>query len=122
AGCSTLTDRAKPPGGAAHDIVSSKYASLVVEIDYPSGSEPNAQAVADLKSALQDVTGRDAAHVTIVQSPDIPSEPGRAYSISDIEALESAHRSRHTSGDTVAVYVAYVAGTSTDDTDSGKVL
>jgi hypothetical protein len=122
AGCSALNDRVTQPGSAAKDIVSTKYANLRVELDYPSGSEPNAQAVAELKAALQEVTGRDDAHVTIAQSPDIPAEPNRAYSISDIQALENAHRSSHTGGDTVSVYVVYVAGSSTDDSGSSKVL
>jgi hypothetical protein len=112
-----------PVGSSAHDLVSPRaHGTLVVEIDHPPGSEPNAAAVSTLRSTLQEVTGRDAAHVKIVQDASIPSEPDKRYSFSEIETLEKAHRDHHTSGDEAALYVVYVAGSSTEDTSEGKVL
>ena len=110
-------------GSAAHDLVSGKaYPNLVVEIDYPSGYDPNPEAVSTLKATLQEVSGRDSAHVQIAQSASIPAEPSKQYRWSEIEALESQKRDRHTGGDTAVLYVIYVAGSSEGDTDQGKVL
>jgi len=123
AGCSTITDRTSSVGSAAKELVSNaKYASLLVEIDYPTGYEPNADALAAFKEALTQVSGRDAAHILFAQDPSIPAETNRAYSYNDIQALENAHRDKHSGGDTAALYIVYVAGSSEKDTSDGKVL
>lgn len=110
-------------GCAAKAFVSSAdYATLVVEIDYPSGYEPNPESVSTLKAALQDISGRDAAHVQIQQKAQIPAEAGKRYSFAEIEALEAKHRETHTSGDTASLYIMFVAGGSESDSDNGKVL
>jgi hypothetical protein len=118
-----LKDRISQPGSEAKDLVSpARYAKLHVELDHPAGAAPDAAAIDVLRSTIMDVTGRDSAHVDIQQSADIPAEPDKKYTWDEIQALENAHRSRHTSGDTVALYVVYVAGGSQDDSSSGKVL
>lgn len=125
AGCTTgpFADRVSQPGSAARELVDpGRHANLVVEIDYPAGHVPNAEAKSVLKSTLQDVTGRSASQVTFVEEASLPVEAGKKYTYEEIEALEQRHRSRHTSGDTAVLYVVYVAGGSAGDTDQGRVL
>lgn len=125
AGCNVgpLVDRTSRPGSAAHALVSpSAYAKLVVEIDHPAGSAPNAEAINVLKSTLVEVTGRSADAIQIIQEATIPSEPNKKYTYDEIEELEDQHRSRHTGGDTAVLYVVYVAGGQADDTDRSRTL
>lgn len=123
AGCShsSFTNRFTSPGDAARDLVSSRdYDNLVIEIDHPPGYAPDAAALSDFKSAIAAVVGKKS--VTIHQEASIPAERSRRYSFSEIEGLERSHRDRYSSGEDAVLYVVYVAGGSSEDTDNGKVL
>lgn len=125
AGCTTgpFADRVSQPGSAARELVDPRlHANLVVEIDYPAGHGPNAEAKAVLKSTLQEVTGRSASQVTLVEDASIPAEAGRKYTYEEIEELEARHRNRNTAGDTAVLYILYLAGGSSADTDESRVL
>lgn len=122
AGCSSITG-GNGAGSAAQEIVDPRlHAKLVVEIDYPVGAAPNAEAKSVLRSTLAEVTGRDASRIELVESADIPSEPNRKYTVNDIIALENEHRDRRTAGDTAALYVVYVAGGYSEDDGDSRVL
>lgn len=125
AGCNTgfLGDRISNPGDAAKELVDPRvHPKLVVEIDFPSGAAPNAEAKALLKSTLAEVTGRDASRIEFVEEGEIPSAPDKKYTINELIALENEHRDRHTSGDTAALYILYVAGGASDDSGDARVL
>lgn len=109
------------PGDRAADLVSAKdYPKLLVEIDHPPNAAPHPAALELLKSTLREVTAKTSIDVDL--DPSIPSEPSKRYSFSEIEALEAKHRDHRSSGDTAVLYVVYVAGGSSEDTDEGKVL
>jgi len=52
-----------------------------------------------------------------VASPGVPP-----YSIDTIRSFETSHRTAHSSGSQIAVYVLFVDGGSTSDNSNGKVL
>ena len=111
------------PGSAAKQILDPReYPKLVVEIDHPAGYAPNAEAKQVLKNTLMEVTGRDAASITLVEDASIPAEPSRKYSYDEIAALEQRHRDHRTGGDTATLYVIYLAGGSTGDEGDNLVL
>jgi hypothetical protein len=124
-GCTSgpLADRISHVGAANHDLVSARaYPKFYVEVDSPPGAAPNGDALSAFRDALAQVSGRSAGDITLDTSDtSIPAED-RAYSDQEIQDLESKHRSHHTGGDTAALYVLYVAGGSTADSGSGKVL
>lgn len=122
AGCTLPWTRvADGPGDAARELVSgAEYPKLVVEIDHPPNAGPNAHAVDVLRSTLREVTSKSSIEIKL--DPSIPSEPSKRYTFRDIEKLEDEHRDHHTGGDTAVLYVVYVAGGSSEDTDDGKVL
>lgn len=122
AGCALPWERGDGgPGSAAVQLISGgTYPKLVVEIDHPSGAAPNAQALDVLRSTLAEVTSKTS--IDVVLEAEIPSEPSKKYTFEEIEALEDAHRDRFTEGDTSVLYIVYVAGGSSEDTDSGFVL
>lgn len=123
AGCQLPGSGGGRVGSAAKQLLDPReHAKLVVEIDYPVGYGPNAQAKQVLKDALVQVTGRDASQVEFVEEAEIPAEAGKKYTLNEIVALEDEHRDRKTGGDTAALYVLYVAGGSTDDGGDSRVL
>ena len=128
AGCSLLPNALNPDsrsavGSDAKDLVSAgKYPNLLIQLDYPSGYEPNDAALSDFVSVIAQATGRDASHITFDKEAVIPAEPGKKYTWDEIQGLENAHRTKHTGGDTAAVYMVYVAGGSQEDTGNGVVL
>jgi hypothetical protein len=120
---STVHDKTGSVGSSAKELASgAKYPKLHVEIDFPTGSEPNDQALGDWQLAIADATGRSASNVILTKNAVIPSEPGRKYSTSDIVSLEDAHRTVHTSGDTAGLFILYVAGGSDADSSDGSAL
>ena len=124
AGCTgPLFDNVSQVGDAAKALVDgSNYPKMVIEIDHPQGYGPDSPALSILKSALVEISGRDASDISIITEASIPSEPDKRYSFAEVRALEDAHRSRHTSGDTVVLYFVYVAGHSDQDSNDGSVL
>lgn len=120
-GCAFL-DRPTPPGAEGDEIVGTKYAKLLVEIDHPPGYAPNDEALNVLRNTLIDVTGRSGANVQITKDASIPAQAGKKYSWAEIQALEDAYRGRRSGGDTAVLYVVYVAGGSEDDDGDARVL
>ena len=124
AGCNGLV----PGGGGglgsgARELVDPRlHANLVVEIDYPPGAGPNADAKAHLRSTLAEVTGRDASRIEFVEEAEVPAQSSKKYTLNDIIALETEHRDRRTSGDTAVLYVLYVAGGYSADDGDSRVL
>lgn len=110
-------------GSAAKSLVDpSSYARLVVEIDYPQGSAPNAEAKQLLLQTLSQVSGRDASHIDLIEKADIPAEPNKKYTLNEIVALENEHRDHQTKGDTAALYIVYLAGGYEGDDGDSRVL
>ena len=123
AGCNGIIPTGGGPGDAARELVDPRlHAKLVVELDYPAGSAPNAEAKSVLKSTLAEVTGRDASRIEIVESADIPADKSKKYSLNEIRALETEHRDRRSSGDTAVLYVLYLAGGYSEDAGDSRVL
>lgn len=110
-------------GSAAKDILDPRErAKLVVEIDFPQGAGMNSDARTTLRSTLAEVTGRAANEIVFQEEAEIPSEPGRKYSVQELASLESQHRDHKTSGDTAAIYILYVAGGYSEDDGDSRVL
>lgn len=123
AGCNLPYGNNTPVGSKGKELVDpGEHAKLLVEIDYPAGYAPNAEAISVLKAALADVRGQAQSSIEIVQEASIPAEPGRKYTYDEIAALEDAHRSRFTSGDTAVFHIVYVAGGAEGDTSESKTL
>lgn len=117
-----LPDRSRV-GSAAKELVDGVgKPNLVIEIDHPPGAGPNAEARAVLLRTLVEVSGRPSGSIRVVETPSIPSEPGKKYTIEEIVALEDEHRAHRASGDTAVLYVLYVAGGYEGDTESSRVL
>lgn len=123
AGCNGIRPGGGGPGDGAHELVDPRvHAKLVVELDYPAGAAPNAEAKSTLRSTLAEITGRDVSKVEFVESADIPADRAKKYSLSEIRQLEAEHRDRRSGGDTAVLYIMYVAGGYTEDAGDSRVL
>lgn len=124
AGCfeGVFPDRSRPGSAAADLVDGARYPRLVVEIDYPAGYGPNAEAKSVLRSTLAEVSGRDASRIELVEEAEIPAQPNKKYTLNEIVALEDEHRDRRTAGDTAVLYIAYVAGGYSEDEGDSRVL
>lgn len=117
--------RISGPGDFAADYLrSTHFRSLVVEIDYPAGKAPSPEAVNLLQERLAERCDKPDG-VTVQVDDAIPaSEFPPVLSVSDLAALEQAHRSTfsNAASETAAFYILYVSGHSDADSADGAVL
>ena len=123
AGCANLIPGGGGPGAAARELVDPRlHANLLVEIDYPVGYAPNADAKSVLRHTLAEVTGRDPSRIEFLEEAEIPAERNKKYTLNELIALETEHRDRRTAGDTAVLYVLYVAGGYSRDDGDSRIL
>ena len=123
AGCLDLLPDRSRVGSAAKELVDgAAKPRLVVEIDHPSGYAPNAEAKSILRQTLAEVSGRDPSRIEFVEEAEIPAQPNKRYTLTEIVALEDEHRDRRSSGDAAVLYVLYVAGGYEGDEGDSRVL
>lgn len=103
----------RPVGASANDILAnSKYTSLKIEVQYMSGFEPDATALAHLQSMLSTVTNK--SNISIV-TKEIQASPNTTLSVSQLIDIERTNRTAFTSGSELAIYILY---TSTNYVDN----
>lgn len=108
-------------GDSAKDILSNeKYKSITIEIIYMTGFAPTSEAVADLKTLVSARCNKSKG-ITVVMK-EIPASGQASYSLTDIAALESEHRSQYTYRKDIAVCFLFVDGPSADNQGSSVIL
>jgi len=120
-----IAARFSGPGDFAADYLrSTHFTSLVVEIDYPAGKAPSAAAVALLQERLSERCDKPDGISIIVDDAIPASEFPAVISVSDLAAIEQAHRDRFSdaASKTAVFYVLYVSGHSDADSQDGFVL
>ncbi|MFT4975191.1 MAG: hypothetical protein ACI8S6_001078 [Myxococcota bacterium] len=111
-------------GDFAYDyLTDGDYVTLVVEIDWVSGNEPEASAVAELQSVLEELC-RKPGGVEIVLDDEVPPQGSPVWTYEAAEELELSWRDRYhdADGGTAVMYFLFLDGSSEKDTDSGRVL
>ena len=103
----------RPVGASANELLASgKYTSLKIEVQYMTGFEPDAAALAHLQSTLSSLLNKPDG-ISIV-TKEIPASTNSFLSLSDVISIERNHRSVFTSGSELAVYVLYTNGNYSD--------
>ncbi|OYU79778.1 MAG: membrane metalloprotease [Flavobacterium sp. BFFFF1] len=111
----------KATGSSANDFLSAdKYSSLVIEVFYVGDLQPNAQTLQNLKQFMQARLHKPGG-ITIEQK-QISSPQGTPYTINEIADLESEIRTRYNSEDTLALFVLFVDGNFSSDTNTTLTL
>ncbi len=104
------------PGEFAADFIRrSRFTKLLVEIDYAIGHAPAASVLTLLRERLEDRCDKPGG-VTVVLDDPIPLSQFKTtpQNVSDIEALENAHRDNFADANTqtAVLYIILVKGTS----------
>ncbi len=103
----------RPVGTSAGDLLSSsKYTSLKIEVQYMSGYQPDAAALAHLQETLAGLLNKPSG-ITVI-TKEIPAASNPALSVNDIYTIEKSNRTAFTNGNELAVYCLYTNGNSTD--------
>jgi hypothetical protein len=109
-------------GSLARDyLTAAPYTSMFVEVDHIQGQAPDQAALDLLRARLLERCDKPGG-ITI-QVDDAIADPGiTTWRLSDIQAVEAAHRDAYSSGSTAVLYFLYVDGGSEWDSGSSKVL
>lgn len=106
-------DNNKAVGAAANDLLSStKYTSLKIEIQYMPGFAPDAGAINNLTSFINNNLNKTGG-VSIVQA-QVATGGKAVYSLDNLAALEKKNRTAYTSGTQLAIYLLISDGSYTN--------
>ncbi|MCW5520684.1 membrane metalloprotease [Aureitalea sp. L0-47] len=111
----------KALGESAEDLLSDDiYDRLVVEIVYSNGFRPKQLSLDTFRTFLNQRLNKPGGISIIETMIDPPT--GEPYSISEIRDIESNVRTRYTNDNTIAVYVFFANGNSSNDTQTTVTL
>ncbi|MCB0395390.1 MAG: membrane metalloprotease [Flavobacteriales bacterium] len=96
------------------------FTKLNVEVQYVTGFAPTAATIANLKSFLEKYLNKPGG-IAIVQT-EVSSSGKSVYTIDDVKAIETAHRSQKTDGSTLTAYFLFADGDYAGNAGSSKVL
>lgn len=117
---STVENR-KPTGASANDLLSdSVYKKLVVELAYIDGFKPTEKSLNAFKSFINERTYKPNG--VEIRLKAIPTKEKETYTINDIVTLEEQYRTMYNTQETITVWVLFVNGKSSKDTDASFVL
>jgi hypothetical protein len=108
-------------GVSAEDILSSNnYSKLTVEFVYFGLYRPTDLAISNFRNFLTERLNKPGG-ITIIET-SIPEAEGSPFTAAELISVENENRTIYTSGDTIAVYVFFANGVSSNDTDTRVTL
>jgi hypothetical protein len=97
------------------------YSSLLVEVDWIQGEDPDQNALNLLEQRLNERC-RKPGGITIKLDSVIPAQGITTWRLSDIQALERRYRGSYSAGNTAVLYFLYLNGGYEDDTSTSQTL
>ena len=111
----------KSLGTSAEDLLSDDiYTNLVVELVYSGLYKPTDDAVNDFRNFLNERLNKPGS-ITFIET-QINESSGAPFTVGEIQAIEDENRTRYTDGNTIAVYVFFSNGSSSNDTNTSVTL
>ncbi|AUC85764.1 membrane metalloprotease [Polaribacter sp. ALD11] len=108
-------------GSSANDLLSADiFKKLVVEIAYIEGFKPTETAKNNFKEFIEKSTFKPEGVVFIEKQ--IPATGKTVYNLEEVVALEKEHRTKYNANTTIAVWVLFIDGKSSKDTNQGSIL
>ncbi|MBU2930215.1 membrane metalloprotease [Winogradskyella psychrotolerans] len=108
-------------GNSANDFLSdSKFTSLVIELVYVDGFEPNATSISNFVSFIENRTYKPNG--ITVEKRGIISPGLENYTIQDIADIEIQQRQNYNSENKLTLWVFFADGEAATNTDSSSVL
>ena len=115
------TPNLQTTGSSAHDFLSaSKYSSVVVEVLYVDGFQPNSQTITNLKNFMEARCNKPGG-ITISQR-QIASPGVSPYDINEIAGVETMNRTKYNNGNVLTLYLLFLDGKYQTDTASTFTL
>ena len=115
------TPNLKPTGASANDFLSdSKHQSLLIEVNYVEGLNPNAQSLLNLKQFLQNRLNKSGG-ITIIQR-QISSQSGSPFTTDAISGIENMVRTEYNEPGILKLHILFINGNYFKDTSTGRVL
>jgi len=97
----------KTLGTSAHDLlVSSGFSSLIIEVDYMPGYEPDGTSLINLQNFLEMHINKPGG-IQIIQK-QIPSSGQISLSVDNLVEIEKHNRTKFSAGTTIAVHILIV--------------
>lgn len=108
-------------GSSANDLLSANtFKSMVIELVYVEGFEPEQASVDNFVSFLNNRTFKPNG--ITVEKREIPSPGQDTYTIEEIADIERDLRENYNTENQIAVWALFIDGKSSNDSDSSVVL
>ena len=108
-------------GSSSNDLLSATiFKEMVVEIAYIEGFKPTQTALNNFKSFIESRTFKPDGIQFIEKR--IPATTKTVYTLDEVVALEKEHRTQYSANSTIAVWVLFINGKSSRDTDQSAIL
>lgn len=109
------------PGQRAGDYLHrAPYASILVELDFMNGADPDGHALALMEQRFEAASGKP---VEVVRTGGVAGQgASHRYTVDEILQLERSHRGQSSGGDRAVLYMLYLDGGFERDTAEAKTL
>lgn len=108
-------------GSSSNDLLSaSTFKKMIVEIACVEGFQPTDAALNTFKNFIESRTYKPEG--IVFTTKQIPATGKTSYTIDEIAAIEKTNRTEYNTATTIAVWVLFVNGHSSNDSNASSVL
>ena len=108
-------------GSSANDLLSSNtFNKMIVEIAFMEGFKPTQKALDNFKNFIENSTFKTAG-VAFIEK-EISATGKTEYTLDEVVAIEKEHRTKYNANSTIAVWVLFINGNSSRDSNKGSIL
>ncbi|ARV07022.1 membrane metalloprotease [Polaribacter sp. SA4-10] len=108
-------------GSSANDLLSANtFDKMIVEIAFIEGFKPTQEALDNFKNFIEDRTFKTAG-VTFIEK-EISATGKTEYTTEEVADIEKEFRTQYNSSSTIAVWVLFINGNSSRDSNQGSIL
>ena len=116
-----VTTNRQKTGSSANDLLSANtFDKMIVEIAFIEGFRPRQEALDNFKDFIEKRTFKTAG-VTFIEK-EISATGKTEYTLDEVVAIEKENRTKYNSNSTVAVWVLFINGNSSRDSNQGSIL
>jgi predicted Zn-dependent protease len=108
-------------GSSANDLLSAAtFKKMIVEVGYIEGFKPTEKAMRNFKNFIQNITFKTKG-ITFIEKK-ISATGKTVYTLDEVVAIEKENRTKYNTNSTIAIWVLFIDGKSSKDTDQGSIL
>jgi len=111
----------RPIGTSAREILSSsQFESIEVEVQHMVGFEPTADLIASISTFLEELVNKPGG-IRVYTTAIAPLNKA-TYNVQEIREIEDANRNAYNSGTKLGIYILFLDGYSSEDTNNNTTL